>query len=107
MLNRITRDKALDRVAASPDKQYGVVFEHGTLELGYYKPDGVDKQDPHDRDEVYVVASGSGYFVVEEERQPFETGDALFVPAFVVHRFEDFTEDFATWVIFYGRAGGE
>jgi hypothetical protein len=23
------------------------------------------------------------------------------------HRFEDFTDDFATWVIFYGPEGGE
>jgi hypothetical protein len=23
------------------------------------------------------------------------------------HRFEDFTEDFATWVVFYGPEGGE
>jgi hypothetical protein len=24
-----------------------------------------------------------------------------------VHRFEDFTEDFSTWVFFYGPVGGE
>jgi len=23
------------------------------------------------------------------------------------HRFENFTDDFATWVIFYGEEGGE
>ena len=66
-----------------------------------------DSQDPHNRDEVYIVNSGSGYFVVEEDRQPFGPGDALFVPAYVMHRFEDITDDFATWVIFYGPAGGE
>jgi hypothetical protein len=31
----------------------------------------------------------------------------LFVPAGHEHRFEDFTPDFATWVIFYGPDGGE
>ena len=31
----------------------------------------------------------------------------LFVPAGVEHRFEKFTEDFKTWVIFYGAIGGE
>jgi mannose-6-phosphate isomerase-like protein (cupin superfamily) len=107
MNNRFTTEQALEKIAASEDKEYAVVLEHGTLELGYYKPEGLDTQDPHDRDEVYVVKSGSGYFVVENERQPFEAGDALFVPAFVSHRFEDFTEDFATWVIFYGPTGGE
>lgn len=107
MNNRFTAEDALTKVAASADKAYGVLLEHGSLELGYYKPQDIDTQDPHDRDEVYVVASGSGSFVVEGERQPFAAGDALFVPAYVAHRFEDFTEDFATWVLFYGPTGGE
>ena len=107
MDNRFTADQALERVAGSDDKLYGVLLEHGTLELGYYKPDGVDNQSPHDRDEVYFVKSGSGYFVVEEDRQPVGPGDALFVPAYATHRFEDFTDDFAAWVMFYGPVGGE
>ncbi|TDJ38429.1 MAG: cupin domain-containing protein [Gammaproteobacteria bacterium] len=107
MNKQFTVDQALDLVSTSKDKAYGVLLEHGTLELGYYKPHGIDPQDPHDRDEVYIVQSGSGYFVVENDRQPFQAGDALFVPAFVVHRFEDFTDDFAAWVIFYGPQGGD
>jgi mannose-6-phosphate isomerase-like protein (cupin superfamily) len=107
MNKQFSIEQALEQVAASSDKAYGILLEHGTLELGYYKPDGVDPQDPHGRDEIYIVSSGSGYFVVEDERQRFQAGDALFVPAYVVHRFEDFTDDFATWVIFYGPTGGE
>jgi mannose-6-phosphate isomerase-like protein (cupin superfamily) len=107
MHKQFTEEQALELISASEDEAYGILLEHGTLELGYYKPQGVDSQDPHDRDEVYVVKSGSGYFVVEEDRQPFGPGDALFVPAYVVHRFEDFTEDFSAWVIFYGPSGGE
>ena len=107
MNNRFTVHQALELVSASEDKMYGILLEHGTLELGYYKPDRVDPQKPHDRDEVYIVRSGSGYFVIEDDRRPFSPGDAIFVPAFVVHRFEDFTDDFATWVIFYGPTGGE
>ena len=107
MNNRFTAEHALEKVSESADKAYGIVLEHGTMELGYYKPEDVDTQDPHDRDEVYVVISGSGYFVVENDRQPFKAGDALFVPAFVSHRFEDFTDDFSTWVVFYGPTGGE
>jgi mannose-6-phosphate isomerase-like protein (cupin superfamily) len=37
----------------------------------------------------------------------FQQGDILFVPAGSVHRFINFTADFATWVIFYGPEGGE
>jgi len=107
MAQRYTLEKAFELVAASEDKAYGVLLEHGTLELGYYKPNGVDPQQPHSQDEIYVIQSGSGMFVLGEDRQPFETGEALFVPAGVVHRFEDFSDDFAAWVIFYGPSGGE
>jgi uncharacterized protein YjlB len=31
----------------------------------------------------------------------------LFVPAGTTHRFEDFSADFATWVVFWGPQGGE
>jgi hypothetical protein len=42
-----------------------------------------------------------------DSRHAFSAGDVLFVPAGVPHRFEDFTDDFGTWVIFYGPEGGE
>ena len=41
------------------------------------------------------------------ERCPFGPGDALFVPAGADHHFEGFSEDFATWVVFWGPPGGE
>jgi hypothetical protein len=31
----------------------------------------------------------------------------LFVPAGIEHRFYDFSDDFCTWVMFYGPEGGE
>jgi mannose-6-phosphate isomerase-like protein (cupin superfamily) len=40
-------------------------------------------------------------------RHAFGPGDVLFVPAGVEHHFENFTDDLATWVIFYGPEGGE
>ncbi len=107
MDKRFTAEAALQKVSASEDNIYGILLRHGMLELGFYKPQAVDTQVPHDRDEVYVIKSGSGFFVVENERLPFAAGDALFVPALAEHRFEDFTEDFATWVIFCGPSGGE
>jgi mannose-6-phosphate isomerase-like protein (cupin superfamily) len=107
MPERHTVTRALQLVASSEDKAYGVLLEHGSMELGFYKPDGIDPQQPHTQDEIYIVQSGSGYFVCGDDRQPFETGEALFVPAGVVHRFEDFSDDFAAWVVFYGPDGGE
>ena len=72
-----------------------------------YKPREIDKQTPHLQDELYVVISGSGVFLNGEVRSPFQAGDILFAPAGAEHRFENFTDDFATWVIFYGPVGGE
>lgn len=83
------------------------VLSYGSLEVRYYAPKATDPQTPHDRDEVYIVASGRGRFVRGSERIAFEAGDVLFVPAQMEHRFEDFSPDFATWVLFYGPAGGE
>ena len=94
-------------VDASDDGLYGVLLQHGSLEIGFYRPAGTDAQEPHEQDEVYVVLSGSGHFVVGDRRQPFEPGEALFVPAGVMHRFEDFSDDFTAWVVFYGAEGGE
>lgn len=80
---------------------------HGSMVVEYYAPRGVDRQEPHTRDELYVVVAGSGTFLNDTIRHPFGPGDVIFVPAGVVHRFEDFSDDFATWVIFYGPEGGE
>jgi mannose-6-phosphate isomerase-like protein (cupin superfamily) len=83
------------------------VFQHGSLLLKLYAPTGTDRQTPHTRDELYLVLSGTGTFVNGDARHPFGPGDALFVPAGAEHRFEDFSDDFRTWVVFYGPEGGE
>jgi mannose-6-phosphate isomerase-like protein (cupin superfamily) len=103
---RLTPSAALAALAAH-DKPFVLLFHHGTLEVEFYKPEGVDRQQPHTRDEVYVVVSGSGYFVNGGTRRRFEPGEVLFAAAGVEHRFEEFTPDFATWVFFYGPQGGE
>jgi mannose-6-phosphate isomerase-like protein (cupin superfamily) len=105
--NQFSVDAALNAIVESTDDDYGVLLKRGTLEIGFYKPRVRDPQEPHEQDEVYVVQSGTGYFVLGEQRQPFSTGDALFVPARKSHRFEDFSEDFSAWVVFYGPEGGE
>ena len=91
----------------SPGSLAADIFAHGTLSLEYYAPRVTDPQGPHERDELYCIASGSGWFCNGDVRHRFETGDALFVPAGAKHRFEDFSDDFGAWVIFYGPVGGE
>ncbi|MDJ0748263.1 MAG: cupin domain-containing protein [Woeseiaceae bacterium] len=103
----MTVDKALAAVKASADGLYGVLLEHGTMELGFYRPVGNDDQDPHDQDEIYIVHTGTGVFELDGERIEFGPGDALFVPAGAAHHFVEFSEDFTTWVVFWGPPGGE
>lgn len=88
-------------------QRFNEVFAHGSLSVEVYKPIGQDNQTPHTWDEVYVIISGTGTFSKGGELYNFEAGDFLFVPAGMEHRFETFTDDFATWVIFYGPEGGE
>jgi mannose-6-phosphate isomerase-like protein (cupin superfamily) len=83
------------------------LFRHGTLLVKYYAPRGQDAQKPHAQDEAYVVARGTGTFFDGTARRPFAPGDLLFAAAGVPHRFEDFTDDFGVWVLFYGPEGGE
>ena len=70
-------------------------------------PKGADPRTPHDRDEIYVVVSGSGRFIRGDDNVAFSPGDPLFARAGEVHRFEAFTADFSAWVMFYGPMGGE
>jgi mannose-6-phosphate isomerase-like protein (cupin superfamily) len=83
------------------------VFSHRSLVVELYTPIGLDPQKPHTRDEVYVVTRGKGFFFDGEKTHPVEVGSFLFVPAGQVHRFQDFSSDFAVWVIFYGPENGE
>jgi mannose-6-phosphate isomerase-like protein (cupin superfamily) len=89
------------------DKRSFYPIRHGSMRVGLYAPRGTDPQVPHTQDEVYIVQSGSGTFAKGEERRPFKAGDVIFVEAGIAHRFEDFGDDFETWVVFWGPDGGE
>lgn len=99
--------EALALLGGAGGGRFAKVLSHGSLVVEIYAPRGLDPQQPHTRDEAYVVVSGGGHFVNGDARHPFAPGDFLFVPAGVTHRFEDFTEDLVVWVIFYGPEGGE
>src|SRR5580700_2279595 len=76
------------------------IFSHGSLVVEIYTPVGRDPQKPHTRDEVYLVTRGRGLCFDGIQRHPVEPGSFLFVPAGQTHRFEDFSADFAVWVMF-------
>lgn len=90
-----------------PGRASALLLAHGSMQLRWYAPKGEDRQVPHDQDELYIVAAGTGWFRRGEARVPFGPHDVLFVRAGEAHRFEEFSADFATWVIFWGPPGGE
>ena len=62
-----------------PGARSALLMQHGSMKLRYYAPRGAaDLQTPHDQDELYVIASGRGTFLVAGQRVPFEPGDVLF-----------------------------
>ena len=91
----------------SPGRSSALLMARGSMTLRYYAPKGEDRQTPHDQDELYIVAHGRGSFLREDHKVDFGPGDVLFAAAGEEHRFVDFSDDFATWVVFYGPAGGE
>ena len=104
---QVTVAEALAKLPTPEGKRFVAVFEHGSLSIELYAPRGFDPQQPHSRDEAYIIVQGSGEFINGESLLPFSAGDFLFVPAGVEHRFINFTDDLIVWVIFYGPEGGE
>ncbi len=110
-MERSTQTKvALEEALAELEnsgKGYLEFFQHGTMRIGLYGPKEIDRQQPHEQDELYVIASGSGTFEADGSAHEFAPGDVLFVAAHAEHRFTSFSQDFKTWVFFYGPEGGE
>lgn len=102
MPERITPESARALLEGAGGQRWVTIFQRAGLELEYYAPRGHDPQQPHTRVEVYFVIAGHGTFVEAGERRPFGPGEVLYLAPGVPHRFEDFSEDFATWAIFAG-----
>ena len=104
---------ALARLPGPPSARYpqgapfATVMTGGTMSVEVFAPRCADLQTPHTQDELYFVQRGTGEIVINGQRFDAAAGDAFFVAAHVEHRFENFSEDFVTWVVFYGPPGGE
>jgi mannose-6-phosphate isomerase-like protein (cupin superfamily) len=88
-------------------QRYWQGLSRGTMRILLFKPKDRDVQQPHGQDEIYIVHTGSGTFSKSGEVHPVQAGDVIFVEAGVEHRFETFSDDFSSWVIFWGPQGGE
>ena len=104
--------EALNAGPPPPGNLATPIFAHGSLVAEMYQPTGVDRQSPHERDEIYVVARGTATFLDGDDAGAHTTrdvgpGTVVFVPAGRTHRFIGLSDDVAVWVFFYGPPGGE
>jgi mannose-6-phosphate isomerase-like protein (cupin superfamily) len=83
------------------------LLQRGTLNVKLSLPVRPNEQTPHLQDEIYVIVRGRGVLVHDGKRDSFDAGDLMFVAAGTEHHFEDFSDDLAVWVVFYGPEGGE
>lgn len=110
---KIALNELLAKIPGAPSAQwpqgerYALGLSHGTMSVGYYAPVGVDPQQPHKRDELYLIHRGTAELLIAGQRHSCTAGDVFFVAAGVDHRFENFSADFGTWVVFWGPPGGE
>lgn len=94
-------------IPGSAGEHSASVLQRGTLNLKLSLPVRPNRQAPHGQDEIYVIVRGRGILWHAGRRDPFEAGDAIFIPAGTEHHFEEFSDDTAVWVVFYGPEGGE
>ena len=105
---KISFDQQLSKLPSPATEKWpeGIWFNEawrqGEMSLELYAPKNRDYQTPHSQDELYVVVRGRGTFQLETEQIEFAPGDVLIVPAGKVHRFSQFSGDFAAWVVFWG-----
>ena len=85
-----------------PDRRSAEVFVDGDLEIRFTAQPTKGPQVPHERDEFYIVATGTGRYRVEDSVSDIGPGDLLFAAAGAPHGFEDYSDDFAIWIVFYG-----
>ena len=78
------------------------VFVDGDLEVRFAARPSDGMQAPHTRDELYFVASGASRYRTRDQVTAVAAGDLLFAAAHTLHGFEDMSEDFSVWVLFYG-----
>ncbi|MFQ5568694.1 MAG: cupin domain-containing protein [Rhodothermales bacterium] len=94
-------DELLSQLEAS-GRAYLPFLNKPTLRTGLYVlPAGAeDRQQPHDRDEVYYVIQGRASMTVGEDQYIVQPGSVIFVEAHAAHRFHTIMEDLHVLVFF-------
>ena len=86
-----------------PDGEpYQCLLNEPGAQILVFAPRKTDHQTPHDRNEAYVAVSGSATLEIKGVAYPIEAGDVAWIPKNIPHRFTDISDDFVTWVMFFG-----
>lgn len=90
------------KASLDSDRRYKEFLRVPDMSSGLYVlPAGAtDLQKPHQEDEIYYVVRGSAQVQVGDSRHKIRTGNIVFVPARVDHRFFDITEELVLLVVF-------
>jgi mannose-6-phosphate isomerase-like protein (cupin superfamily) len=77
-------------------------FRVPALSVGTYRivAGGTDDQQPHAKDEIYVVHGGRARLVAGDASVAVGPGSVVVVPADEAHRFVDVTEELEVLVVF-------
>lgn len=89
-------------------RPYLPFLDVATMSCGVYvlSAGDIDRQSPHDQDEVYYVLSGKAKLKVEGEDHDCEPGSVLFVAAQAAHHFHSIEEELRLLVFFSKAAVG-
>jgi mannose-6-phosphate isomerase-like protein (cupin superfamily) len=98
---------AVARIPGPAGEHAVSLLQRGTLDVKLSCPVRPNQQTPHAQDEIYVIVRGRGVLIHDGKRDEVGSGDLMFVAAGTEHHFEDFTDDLAVWVVFFGPQGGE
>lgn len=92
----------LERARAQSGRPWIEFLEVSTLSVGLYvlPKEGLDRQQPHDRDEVYHVISGSAVVNVDGEERDVGPGSVIYVRARAAHHFHSINEELRVLVFF-------
>ncbi|HEV8489525.1 MAG TPA: cupin domain-containing protein [Candidatus Limnocylindrales bacterium] len=91
----------------SADRPYLEFVRRPALSVGLYVlgAGAVDRQQPHDEDEVYHVVEGRGRITVGDETRVVGPGSVIYVAATVPHRFHGIEEELRVLVFFAPAEG--
>jgi mannose-6-phosphate isomerase-like protein (cupin superfamily) len=90
--------------ARAPGDGNGAVeaLRDGDLWVRFVARPTAGPQEPHDRDEFYIVASGTARYRWDGGETTIGPGDLMFAAARTPHGYDQFSDDFSVWVVFYG-----